>query len=377
MANKKGKGSIYRRSDGLYIGRIMKNGVVKTVTSKNKKDVQDMLSAYSKQSEFVRDRKIRFADYVQQYLEIYKITTVKPATYDRLQSILKCQIRGTIIDVPLSKITDVLIQEYINSLVIKGLSRSTVSKVYELIKQTMTYAYRKKDIAVDISSIIKMPSSSVFPAPKQIETYTDDEKKRICDYINQRYYEHEDEKAFLRVAPAFILMFNTGLRMGEVLALTWDDIDMNNGIIHVKNTVSVINNRDSVGVKRVHILQEVKTKNSVRDVPLNTTAYVAIQELLKRNKEHHLYGDFIVSSPSGEFIQPRSFEKKLKDICYRANVPYKGVHAIRHTFATNLIEVGVQPKCVSELLGHSNVVFTLNRYVHPKDDEKRNALDLL
>lgn len=377
MARSKGQGSITLRKDGLYMGRITKNGITKTFYNKDKKIVEFKLLEYSKLSEFKKVCSIKFSDYVRDYLYTFKYKHIKDSSFDRLDSIYRNHIENSSIGcIPLSQLNDVVIQQYINAKVSTGCSLSSTKKIFEMIRGVLFYAYKKNDITVDYSALLKMPSESCFKDVKHIETYTKEECKILTDYIMNRYACSKKEMRFLRYSPAFIIMLNTGLRAGEVLALTWDDVGSEN--LSISKSVSLVRVRDSSAVTKYQsIISSVKTSASKRIVPLNDVAIDCLNELKSRYSDFDCACKYVVCNLNDDFIKLRSFESKFEQICQCVGIKYKGVHALRHTFASNLIEKGVSPKVVSELLGHTNVVFTLNRYVHPNDEQKISAVNLL
>lgn len=156
----------------------------------------------------------------------------------------------------------------------------------------------------------------------------------------------------------------TGIRLGEICAMKWEDIDLKNGTIRVRRTVQRIHNPESTGEENVHdrthvVFDAPKSINSHRCIPLPLP-------LLR-----HLYtckcdGEcYVLTGQQDVFLEPRSFQKHYKSILAEAGVPYMHFHALRHTFATNCVELGFDVKTLSMILGHSSVSTTLNIYVHP------------
>ncbi|MDE6626084.1 MAG: site-specific integrase [Lachnospiraceae bacterium] len=378
MARSKGQGSIYQRSNGLYVGTLVKHGVKKSFSSMDKNVVETKLLAYSKSPESSKV-KTRFSTYVNDYIYTFKYKHIKDSSFDRLESIYRNHIENESIGkIPLCDLNDIIIQRYINEKVSSGLSLSSVKKIFELIRTVLYYAYRRGDIDVDYGSLIKLPNNSNFKEIKHIEVYTDDECQVLREYILGNYYHSRKEARFLRYAPVYLIMLNTGLRTGELLALTWSDIDFKNRVIHIRHSLSFIKNRqEESSLKNVSVISSVKTSASKRDIPMNDFVINCFRELDSRYVDFDCRCDYVVSNLNDEFVKLRSFETKFKKICEKAGVTYKGVHALRHTFASNLINKGVSPKVVSCLLGHTNVVFTLNRYVHENEEQLSHAVSKL
>jgi len=172
---------------------------------------------------------------------------------------------------------------------------------------------------------------------------------------------------------------NTGLRAGEALALTWDNVDLNQRLIHVRKNASCVKNRENEGNGKKYkiIITTVKTKCGNRTIPLNDKAYAALQWLRRNQDENHIVSEYVDCTEKGEILSQKNLPKILKDLLKAAEVPYKNVHSFRHTFATNLIESGVDVKVVSQLLGHSSVKVTYDIYVHPRIDQAVDAVNRL
>lgn len=155
-------------------------------------------------------------------------------------------------------------------------------------------------------------------------------------------------------------------------ALTWNDIDLNDNIIHIRHTISRVRNQDTDSTaSTVLIVETPKTEASLRDIPISSMLLPYLMEM-KRNA-----GNCYVLSDDCTFLSPRTLEyrfHKLADDCGLKKVNF---HALRHTFATRCIEAGVDVKSLSEILGHANVGITLNTYVHSSMEMKRQQIEKL
>lgn len=169
-----------------------------------------------------------------------------------------------------------------------------------------------------------------------------------------------------------ILALNTGLRIGEVCALQWNDIDLNENIIHVRHSIIRIASQNVCSSKKTELIMDMpKTSTSVRDIPINTTLKI----LLK--KYENVENDIFILSGTHKFISPRTFEYRFHKVLEEYNIPNFNFHILRHTFATRCIECGIDVKTLSEIMGHSNVNITLNNYVHPSFENKRIQMEKL
>lgn len=169
----------------------------------------------------------------------------------------------------------------------------------------------------------------------------------------------------------FILCLYTGMRIGEICALQWGDINMEEKVIHVNKTIQriYIKNWNKKGVSRV-VITTPKSPKSIRIIPISDTIF----GLLKRHRQSdHVY----VVTGQETFIEPRLYRKHYVKFVNENSLEYIKFHGLRHTFATRCIEAGADYKTVSELLGHASVNLTLNLYVHPHLEEKRKCVNLL
>ncbi len=200
----------------------------------------------------------------------------------------------------------------------------------------------------------------------RITTFTREEQRRLITVLMN---EMDSYKL------GIFICLNTGIRLGEICALKTEDIDCFNHQIHVSYTVQRLRTADSLKTdlsdqadmpKTMLVVSQPKTQNSDRVVPIADYVFSVI-------KEHFPCGEYFLNGDC--LMEPRSYEYKYKKYLETAKIPYKKFHTLRHTFATNCIASGANPKVVSEILGHANVNITLNRYVHPTQELKREQMN--
>lgn len=164
-----------------------------------------------------------------------------------------------------------------------------------------------------------------------------------------------------------LLALCTGMRIGEVCALKWEDVDLTQKTVTVKHTVGRIYNCESKSTERIH--SSPKTKNSCREIPISKQLFRALKTVRKQSQSPYVVG---LSTQSKE---PRSYRDYFGRLLKRLNIPHLVFHGLRHTFATRCIESQCDYKTVSVILGHSNVATTLNLYVHPNLSQKKRCID--
>lgn len=160
---------------------------------------------------------------------------------------------------------------------------------------------------------------------------------------------------------AVLLCLFTGLRLGELCTLKWSDIDFENKTLSVKRTVQRLY-VEGCRTKTALVETEPKSEHARREIPLQDTVIKLLANF--ENNKNYIFG-------GGKPLDTRTMQNHYKKILAEAGVSYKNFHTLRHTYATNCIESGVDVKALSEMLGHSDVQITLNYYVHPSMDTKR------
>ena len=168
-----------------------------------------------------------------------------------------------------------------------------------------------------------------------------------------------------------LLSLNTGLRIGEICALKWENIDLKEKNIYVKKTLQRV--YDTENKKTKIITDKPKTENSIRCIPLNSKIYGELNKIRKGFLEK----DFFLTGADGIYIEPRVYQNYYKNMLKSSKVKEYNFHVLRHTFATNCIEVGMDIKSLSEILGHATVDIALNRYVHSSRKMKEKYLEKL
>jgi len=168
-----------------------------------------------------------------------------------------------------------------------------------------------------------------------------------------------------------LLCLYTGLRIGELCALTWNDISDSEQILFVNKTMQRLQQLDGGDKKTKVVISTPKSECSIRRIPLPDSIY----HLLVSNRKS---GDaYILTGISGKYLEPRTMENRFKRALANAMVEDANFHALRHTFATRCVELGFDIKSLSEILGHASVNITLNRYVHPSMELKQKNMNML
>ena len=372
---KKGDGSITKKENGTYLGRITIAGYETfSCTGATKKEVERKLEEFKIRTlkKEVIPQKIFVNAYIEKWLETVKQPSLKAASFDRLERTYRTQIKDSRVGrCQLGNITSMDVQGLINEKS-RTLSYSSLKKIYELLNGCFTYAVICREMDFNPVRAVQMPKKeNLNKKEKQMSVFSKEELGKIENVAAITYQSGEVR---YKHAWFFILLANTGLRAGEAIALTWDNVDLENGLIYVKQNASVVKCRNGEDKKYQVIITTVKTKTGNRIVPCNEKALQALRALQSYQKAHHIQSEYVDCNDKGELLSQQTLPKILKAILQAADVPYRSVHSFRHTFATNLIEAGVDVKVVSQLLGHSSVKITYDTYVHIGVDHAMEAV---
>ncbi len=230
-----------------------------------------------------------------------------------------------------------------------------------------------KTMGIILTSVLKYATSRDYCEPLKAKICKPSEEKREINILSvdmQVSLENKLQYDRSLTALGVIIALNTGLRIGELCALRWEDIDLEAELIHVRHTVARVQNHNpSINTRTRLILDRPKTKSSIREIPIISN----LLPILIREKPVNLT-TFVVSGDN-TFISPRTFEYRFHRILETHKVPHINFHSVRHSFATRCIALNVDVKTLSEILGHATVGITLNTYVHPSLELKRNQLE--
>lgn len=244
---------------------------------------------------------------------------------------------------------------FIESKLKEGLSVRYISDIIVLLKAIYRYANREYNIR-NVLENLNMPKKN----KSEIVILSKEQQQKLEQFIAQNHS--------LTTLGVSLSMY-MGLRIGELCALKWEDIDLEKRVITVRKTIQRIQVRN--GKRRTKlIITEPKSANSMREIPI-PECLVKLLEKFKDSAEN-----FVLSS-SKKPVEPRTMQYRFVKILKNAELPSVHFHSLRHLFATNCIALGFDVKTLSEILGHSSVEVTLSRYVHSSMDRKRVCMDLI
>lgn len=292
---------------------------------------------------------MKLKEWLDIWLNKYTKFAVKLRTYERYKYIIAKHINPKLGEFDLDDLSAVKLQDYVlselesgNLISSKGLANNSVIGIVNVLKSALKLAKSLEICAVDNSDKIKLPMATEKPVTA-FEKWEQEKLEKYCLSSNKTNYL------------GIVICLYTGIRLGELLALTWNDIDFKSGIMTISKTAYRIKQNGKPQV----VIDKPKTKNSSRLIPLPKQ----LLEILKRTRRISK-SDFVLSTRTGGIVGTRAYQKTYERILKKLNIPYKNFHSLRHTFATRAIEMGMDVKTLSEILGHKNPVITLQRYTH-------------
>lgn len=306
--------------------------------------------------------------------EVKKVSDkLKPSSFEKYEGIFRIYVEnGPLNCIKIKNIKSIQIQRYYNQLYSKGKSKSIIHNLNKLMKQFFFYA-------VDEGYLTKNPCSGkriVIPGEgaikAEVEHFNDDEIKALLDSIRDSSY-----KEFITIC------LGTGMRRGEALALTWNDVDLDNNTIDINKSLGKVYLFDSDGNKtRKQIIQSPKTTSSNREIPFPKSLNSVFKDIKikqKRNKircgECYQDSNYVFTTQIGTHIDVTNLSHAWDRILKKAELPHKKFHALRHTYATKLFENKVELKTASKLLGHSSIEMTADIYTHVIPKQKIDAVE--
>lgn len=356
--------SIYKRPDGKWCGQVNKRGKRKSFYGKTKKEVEQKIHKYESDINTfgaeVKATNITLAELMYKYLFTVAHGSLSASTFERSESIYRVHILDTKLgNMSIKDINNMDVQEYLNA---KECAKASLVKIKRLIKQTLDFGIKNNMIRFNAAIGITMPTMS---EPKEITILDVEEQKKYVTALELTSYKLP-----------FITTLYSGLRRGEMIALKWQNVDMDKMEINVCESYKRVKKFNTDGTHEHTIdKKKPKTKKGTRIVPIPSF----INDLLKNKYKltNPAPTDLVFASANGTHLKDANIRRAQMAVCNNANIRYVSFHSLRHTYATRLIEAGVDVKTVSELLGHSTIELTLNTYVHSTDDTKRSAVNAL
>jgi len=351
-----GEGSITRRKDGLYMARYWvetpKGSKRKTIYGKKRDEVADKLArALAERADGIvyDDENLTVGEYLNSWLKGSVRGSVRQSTFDRYEIAVRVHIKPALGRVKLKKLSPAHVAGFYQDRLAAGSAPASVNKLHVTLRKALDQAVKWHMVPRNVAEAVKAPR----PAPPEMRTLSAEETRKLIEVARGD-----------KLGALYMLAVHTGMRQGELLALKWQDVDLENAKLSVMRTLTMNNGQILLG--------ELKTKKSRRTIRLTYAAIQALHEHLARQLEGmerlgDAYRDegLIFASQVGTPINPTNLRRRsFAALLRRANLPKIRFHDLRHTCATLLLSRNVHPKYVQELLGHANIAITLDTYSH-------------
>lgn len=366
--------NIYKRKDGRWEGRYIRshNGSGKAdygyVYGKTYSEVKQKLLRMKVSPQLHPEKQcahaVTYSQLLDDWLRSSKLN-IKESTYARYVHLIQAHIRPCLGSCLISQLTTQIIGDFVASQLKNGrldgrggLAPKTVTDILTIIKSTVEYARcNNYDVSCNLKRL------SVKKKEKEMRVLTLTEQTALLKTLTDKM----DMCKF-----GVILSLYTGIRIGELCALTWEDLCLTESVLRVRKTMQRIQETEMEGNHKTKIvITEPKSKCSVRDIPLPPFLVDMARQFSAPPQAFVLTGDI------NRFVEPRTMQNRFKTYVETSGIGNANFHALRHTFATRCVEVGFEIKSLSEILGHANVNITLNRYVHSSFELKCSNMNKL
>lgn len=361
--------NIHKRKDGRWEGRYKKaseyseNFKYISVYGKSYKEVKEKLQLAQQNSEHKIKNNIEktFEEVLYLWLSCNRVK-YKGATETKYTYLIERHIAPELGKKRIGQITTEVLNKFIENKLTNGRidCQGGLSNAYV------------RNIALIVNAAMKFAVDEQLCSPKNVSVHKPIINKgqvTVFSLSEQRIMEKHLLQGTDRTKLGILLSLYMGLRIGEVCALTWEQVDFNECVIHIRSTISRVKCQKNMSKKTELIIDSPKTLSSIRDIPIPSKLLPIMLELKKTSTSNYVISD------KPMFVSPRTYEYRYHNFLESCKVKQVNYHILRHTFATRCIEAGVDVKTLSEVLGHSNVSITLNTYVHSSLELKRLQIE--
>lgn len=377
-----GEGTIYKyeKNGKTYYRGMLTVGydhdgklIRKSFNSSKKQDIINLMAEYKTKNNaglLPSDDKITLQQWFYTWLFDFRINDLKPSSFERYEGIYRNYIKDTKIGKKkLSDLRAADLQIYYNKLIEDGKAPDTIKVINKNLKTCLNEALKQSYVAKNYCNLITLPK---IEKKDEIIVFSVKEQKTLINFLKGHKLQMLLEMAL-----------GTGMRQGELLALKWSDIDLENKTVSVNKSIKIVAIISKDGNRECKTVEQTpKTKNSIRTIPMPSKIVEKLKQYREdqekerlENKDLYQNNNIVFASNLGAYIDSRYLNRQYANILKKTNIPYKKFHFLRHTYCTRLFEAGIPIKTVQVLMGHGDIKTTMNIYTHVMPDEKVKAID--
>ncbi|MFC3997861.1 tyrosine-type recombinase/integrase [Nocardiopsis sediminis] len=364
-----GEGSVYQRQDGRWVASayvLASDGSMKRVQryGRTRKEAYDKLTELQRNSNrnvAVPDRPWKLGEYLDYWLEQVAKPSVRSTTYAKYEQTVRLYLKPNLGTQRLDRLRVAKLQTFLNGRLKAGDSVPKVHAMRTTLSSALTRAMREELISVNPARLVTLPAED----PERMRPWNADEAKRFLEYARSN-----------PMYPALVLMLLYGLRRGEVLGLSWEDVDLETDVMSIRRQVQRVDGALA--------LVDVKTRAGRRSLPLLSWARDALIEQAewqsdkkRRAGEGWAETGLVFTTRTGKAIQPRSLSRTFERLVKASGMRPIRLHDLRHSVASLLKRAGVAPRDAMEILGHSRISVTMEIYTHSDEETQRQGLGRL
>jgi integrase len=366
-----GEGSVYKQRNGLWAASVtVEGGQRKYLYGKTRKDVQEKLATtvqQQKQGMLIATPQQTVGQFLTDWLENTFKQSVRPRTYERYEEVIRLHLVPVLGKHQLQKLSAQHVQAFYARKLKEGLSPTTVIYYHSVLHNALATAVKWGLVARNVCDLVTPPRKARF----EIQPFTAEQVQRFLAACRGHKWE-----------ALFTLALATGMRLGELLGLKWQDINFSTGTLQVRRVLTRIP-REGSGV-RVFREEEPKTEKSRRSITIASMALEALRQHRVRQLETKLRAgslwedhDYVFCTLTGTYLRPNHVVDEFKKLLKKADVPDIRFHDLRHSAATLLLSLGVHAKVVQEMLGHTQISMTMDIYSQVLPSMQQDAVSRL
>ncbi|ALS36546.1 integrase [Enterococcus rotai] len=355
--------NIYKRKDGRWEGRYIKQRtpekkiIYGSIYGKQYSEVKEKLTfvkaRYLTSNCSVASYNETFEEFIGNWMMTTMRYTVKPTTYSNYTRLIKRHILPKLGDIKVQKLTQDTIQEFVYHLAEQNFASGTIKNIFNILKKTLNSAVKQRYLLQNPCDNIVLPKTTT----KKINALTLEEQRKI------EMLALTEKKC----SPVFLALYS-GMRIGEISGLKWEDIDFDKNLIQVRRTITRITNESTTLTKTIVIAGSPKSDHSARIIPMAENLRNYLLE-----KQKYSSGPYVICC-NGGLTEPRTINYRFKKVVNKLELPDIRFHSLRHTFATRCLEQGVDIASLSQILGHHSIKLTLDTYADSLLENRINAI---